>query len=158
MSRPKVYLAGPIGTLSYDDATAWRNQAQQALAEAGIAAYSPMRDKEFLAGEIELKSVDGAYNHTLSTSRAIMTRDHLDCTTADAILVNYVGFDGVSIGTIMEQAFAFEAGIPVVVIADPSYAALRHPMLAETVDFRARTLDEGLRIIKSLLLAGGGYE
>jgi nucleoside 2-deoxyribosyltransferase len=140
--------------LSYEAANDWRAKATEELAKAGIAAYSPMRDKSFLVGQT-IDSTVGAYDHPLATSRAIMTRDRNDTVSADAVLVNYSGFDGVSIGTVMEQVFAYEHNIPVVVIASRDYAALKHPMLIETVDFWAETLEDGIAYIKTIVLPEG---
>lgn len=153
--KPKVYLAGPMNKLSYEEAGAWRERAQRELAEVGIAAYSPLRDKEFLAGTVIDSKVDTQVPHPLTTSRGIVTRDHRDCTTADVVLVNFSGFDGISLGSIVEMGWAWDRRIPVVVVCPPNNPHITHPFGAELFNFRVDTLDEGLLLVKSLLLAEG---
>jgi nucleoside 2-deoxyribosyltransferase len=150
----RVYLAGAMGGLSYDEANAWRHQAQQVLAEMGITSYSPMRDKEFLAGEMSMSSVPNIYKNPLTTSRAIMTRDYNDCTTADAVLFNFLGTRKVSAGSMFELAWCYANRIPTVVVAEDDNVNICHPMANEAIDFRARTLNEGIAILKSVLLPG----
>lgn len=151
MNKPKCYLAGPMATLTYAEATDWRNEAARQLKEVGIAAYSPLRDKPFLKGAAIVSAV-GAYDHPLATSRGVITRDHLDCTTADALLVNFTGFDKLSLGTIVEMGWAWDRRIPVVVVAPADNKHVTHPFGAELTSYRVDTLDEGIAIIKSLLL------
>lgn len=157
MSNKACYLAGPINGLSFRGATDWRVKAEKEMAAVGIRGYSPMRGKEYLQevydGNIKYHP-DGS-GHILHQPRSIMTRDYNDCTTADALLVNYLGFDGVSLGTAMEQAWAYHLHIPVVVVARRDYAPLKHPMLSEATDFWVESLDEGLAVIKTILLPGG---
>lgn len=153
MSR--VYLAGAIGALSYDDACRWRHDAQRALSEAGITAYSPMRDKEFLSGEMSMSSVPNVYKNPLTTSRAIMTRDFNDCISADAVLFNFLGARKVSAGSMFELAWCYANRIPTVVVSEDDNVNVCHPMASEAIDFRARTLNEGIAILQSILLPGG---
>lgn len=159
MSQPRVYLAGPINALSYAEATGWRTEARLALAKRGIAAFSPMRAKEFLSdakdctwvGQAHAPGASRQTQSPLATARGIMVRDHLDCTKADALLVNYTE-NVLSTGTTMEQAWAYDRGIPVVVVCPPGHPGLSHPMWLETVDFRVDTLAEGIALIATILL------
>lgn len=150
--RPRVYLAGPIGGLSYEEATTWRNQAKQALADVGIAGYSPMRAKDFLESMAAMPSRPNVYNHPLATSKGIMARDHNDAVRADAILVNFLGAEQVSLGTAMELAWAFEHHIPVVVVSEPDNINVHHPMASEAINYLVPTLSEALDIIKTICL------
>lgn len=148
----KVYLAGPIQGLSYKGATDWRTWAHNHLALHGIDAYSPMRAKEFLSGLKDVTFQDGWSNNPFATSRGIMTRDFNDCTTADVLLVNFLGTQTVSAGTAMELAWAYNNHIPTVVVAEADNIHLKHPMLKEAVDFRVESLLEGVDVVRSILL------
>jgi len=145
----KVYLAGPISGLTHAQCTEWRDYASDKLADAGITSYSPMRHKEFLSdkGVIEQSYPQFA----LSSDKAIMTRDHNDVVTSDAILVNLLDFKRVTIGTVMELAWAYDRQIPVVVIMEKTGNLHDHPMVREAISIRVETLDEGVACIKSLL-------
>jgi len=156
--RPTVYLAGPITGLSYDEATDWRGDAREWLAEHGINGLSPMRDKEYLSHIHNLPALKNAkedYEYAqlgvMSTSRAIMTRDHFDCTRCSVLLVNLLGARRISIGTVMEIAWAWMARIPIVLVMEPESNPHEHGMLREATGFRVQTLEEGLLIVKSII-------
>jgi hypothetical protein len=86
-----------------------------------------MRAKEALA---DLESISGHGNEykdrgPFATSRGVMTRDFFDCNRADVVLVNFVGAKTVSIGTVMEIAWAYQKHTPVVVAMDDAPATVR---------------------------------
>ena len=150
-NMPLVYLAGAIKGLSYDGATSWRNVVELTLSEYGIKTTSPMRTKKHLEKEVKLNA---AYdNHVLSTPRAIITRDYFDCMRADALIVNLWSEDTVSIGTVMEIAWAYSKRTPIIAITGlngttPTYA---HPMINEAIDYKVSTIEEACYIAVSIL-------
>ena len=149
MNRFKVYLAGPISGLTYDEGQDWRAYAVGVLASRGIEGFSPLRRKDFLrhAGVIE-----GAFEfHELASSRGIMTRDHFDCQTSDVILANLLGSKRVTIGTVMEIAWAFAYRKPLVVVMEPEGNLHEHPMIAEAIGYRVSTLDAALNVVSAIL-------
>ena len=115
----KVYLAGPIAGYSYGEINDWRVSVKDELKNHGIDGYSPMRGKEYLSDEKILKD---PYNEKSRRSAEITTginvRDYNDCKTADAILVNFLGSNKISIGTCMEVAWARAFQIPLVMIME----------------------------------------
>jgi len=146
----RVYLAGPITGLTYDEGNAWRVDAHAQLTEAGIEAYSPMRAKEYLRSEGVLQ---GSYTEGLfSSSRNIMTRDYDDCSKADLILCNLLGATKPSLGTVMEIAWAYSHRIPLVIIMEKEGNPHEHPMIAEAMGFRVDNVDHGIYIAKRVLL------
>jgi len=50
----KVYLAGPIKGLDYNNSIAWRDHVIRELEKSKIIGASPMRAKEFLKNEKNL--------------------------------------------------------------------------------------------------------
>lgn len=103
----KVYLAGPITGCTYDGCTDWRDTIKKTLENIGVAAYSPMRHKEHLLGST---SIEDAYGEgaaaLMSSQRAIFVRDKWDVMNCDILLVNLLGAERVSIGTMFEMAWA----------------------------------------------------
>lgn len=155
----KVYLAGPISGLDYGESVSWRDEATRLLGAAGITAYSPMRNKEHLknAGVLE----QSYPKYALSSDRGIMSRDHHDVITADALLVNLTDVKRVSVGTAMEIAWAWDRHIPtVVMMEDPATGGdgrfilnpHDHPMIREAIGWRVKTLEEAVHCVKSVLL------
>ena len=150
MPSPSVYLAGPITNLSYDDATDWREYCKRSLAEHGITALSPLRGKQYLGGEVNI--ADKYDKFVLSTERAINARDFYDVTNRDVLLVNLLNAKRVSIGTVMEIAWAFAARKLVVVVMEENNNLHDHSMIRQCTDYRVTNLDEALAVVRSILL------
>lgn len=145
-----VYLAGPISGLDHGECTEWRQHVIDTLPE-GIEGLSPMRSKKYLQNAGVL---DGAYdNWPLSTQRGIYARDRFDCTRADAVLVNMLGAKKVSIGTVMEIAWAADNNIPLVLVMEESGNLHDHIMIREACPFTVDDLDEAVHILGALLLS-----
>lgn len=134
----KVYLAGPITRLDYKGAVEWRDYAIQKLFP--IRGMSPMRGDKYRALSV------------LSSDRGIMTRDRNDATTCDVLLVNFLGATRVSIGTVMEIAWADGRRIPIVCAMEKTGNVHDHGMVKEAIGFRVETLDEAIQITRSILL------
>lgn len=142
-----VYLAGPITGLTYEDATDWRNVAAQALDSDKIETLSPLRGKNYLLGRGALHA--GDYPEVMSTAKGINRRDFFDCTRSGAVLVNLLGATKVSIGTVMEIAWAFQARIPVIVVMEKDNIH-RHAMIEDSITYMTNSLDEAYELVRFL--------
>ncbi len=149
MINKKVYLAGPITGTSYGESTDWRMKAIRDLDNWGLVGFSPMRGKAYLSKEEEI--ADSYSDHTMSSITGINIRDYNDTRTAAAILVNLLGAKKVSIGTVMEIAWAKAHNVPVVLIMEKTGNVHDHGMLTYNC-IRVATLTEGIDCIKQLLL------
>jgi nucleoside 2-deoxyribosyltransferase len=146
----RVYLAGPITGLSFEGCTDWREYAIKELDTVGITGLSPMRSKDYLQRE---RIVGDCYDDkVLSCARGIITRDRWDTTRCDIILVNLLGAEKVSIGTIIELAWADLSRTPSIVVMEPDQNVHEHSMVREMIGFRVETLEEGLNVAKAVLL------
>lgn len=143
----QVYLAGPIAGLSWTATKTWRAEARDELAKYGILGLDPLRGKEYLADMAEMPM---EADYALSTAHAITVRDRWDCTRSDAVLVNLIGADKVSIGTVMEIAWADSVRHPSIVAMEPGNVH-DHPMIREAAGIVVPTLEEALSIIVGLL-------
>lgn len=154
--RPSVYLAGAIKGLNYAGATGWRDHTKAALADAGIDGFSPMRGKEYLrpladVGGDALK--DSYAEFAMSTMKAILCRDHRDCTKCDVVIVYLLGAQRVSIGTVMEVAWAHHARVPIILVIEKNGSNVHeHGLLLEACNYRVDTISEAIAIAKSVLL------
>lgn len=109
----KVYLAGPISGLTFDEAVEYRADLENALPE-GWEALSPMRDKDY---------VGGVLTDTFDGGTAAVTRDLTDIgLLADAVLIDIRMADRVSVGTMAEMGYAFASGKPIVTLRRPDQA------------------------------------
>lgn len=132
-----VYLSGPMIGYSLKEVTDWRTHAEEKLNNDSVKCLVPTRS---------WKSND----LPKETDKWINRRDYFDCTRASALLVNFVGMKHISIGTVMEIAWAYQAQIPVILIAEPN-GPQNHPMLKDSITHEVSTLDEGIAFVKELL-------
>lgn len=146
-----VYLCGPITGLSYEGATDWRGKFRQFVSPA-ITLLSPMRGKDYLVKET---SIAHSYEDIpLSSARGIITRDYFDCKRCDLLVANLLGAKTVSIGSVMEIAWAKAFQIPVVVIMEKNGNLHDHPMINESTGFRVESLEAAAHVVNVLLLPG----
>lgn len=132
-----------------------RPTCQRQTPETGIVGYSPMRAKDYLAEVGVLSGHPSAYDdYILSSSKGIMYRDHWDCQTADLILVNFMGADKISVGTVMEIAFGFAYRKPVVIAMEEENIH-HHAMLDVAAGWICPSLDYAIDVTKAILLPDG---
>jgi nucleoside 2-deoxyribosyltransferase len=141
----KIYLAGPISHTSYGEATDWRQEVAERLSEH--TCLSPMRGKSYLSSE---ECIADSYEGTpLSCSRGIITRDHWDSSRCDLMLVNLLGAERVSIGTMIELGWAYAYRKPVIVVMEEG-GLHDHAMVREIIGFWVRTVDQAIHTVKML--------
>ncbi len=144
----RVYLAGPILGCSYEGCTDWRLEAAAQLRAHGIEAVDPMRAKEFLR---QYPVVGGEHaEHTLTTAKAITSRDRFDVMRCDMVLMNLLGATRVSIGSMIELGWADAHRKPVVLVAEPQNLH-DHGMVREIAGFHTHILEEGVAIVRAVL-------
>jgi nucleoside 2-deoxyribosyltransferase len=153
-ARPLVYLAGGIAGLKGVDATDWRIDAAVDLRLHDIETLDPMRAKAELSKQEQISTNFHNYEQkgAFFTSRGIMTRDFNDVKRCDALLVNLLGLEKPSLGTIMELAWAYALQKPAVVaIEKTGNPHDNHPMIHEAMPFRVETLDEAIFSVAVIL-------
>lgn len=152
--HPIVYLAGGIAGLSGKDATNWRLIAARQLSYRDVETLDPMRAKAALGAQARISTDfhDYADRGAFFTARGIMTRDFNDVKRCDALLVNLLGAERPSLGTIMELAWAYALQKPAVVAIEKSGNPHdNHPMIHEAMPFRVETLDEAIDAVAVIL-------
>jgi nucleoside 2-deoxyribosyltransferase len=149
MNKPRIYLAGPISGLSFDEATAWRLQVNAALSPR-IEVADPMRGKDALKGDAKL--ADGYNIHPLMTDKAIFERDLQDVMRADLLLVNLLAAKQVSQGTLYEIAWAYLLRKPTVIVMERRGNLHDHLFLRQATAFRTDNLPEACDIVRGILL------
>ena len=150
MSKPSVYLAGPITGQTFAGATDWRDYVREQL-PVEIDVRSPMRCKV-----ARLKKATSIHDHydddPLTRVMGITTRDRCDVMRANMVLVNVLGASKASIGTVMEIAWADLLRTPVVLAIEAEGNPHEHGMLTSCVGWRVESLDEAVRIVKAVLV------
>ncbi|MBU1178973.1 hypothetical protein KKB69_01375, partial [Patescibacteria group bacterium] len=142
-----LFLSGPITGISYGASTEWREYVASKLPPY-IKAVSPMRGKKYLANEGIIK--DSYEEHPLSCQKGITCRDRMDVMRCDMILVNFIGADKVSIGSVIETAWADAWRKPIVVAMEKNNIH-SHSMIREVSGFIVPSLDEAIAIVIAVL-------
>lgn len=139
-----VYLAGPISLCkTVDDAMEWRERVRKELAVEGIRALSPMRAGVYIK--------DGDSDDCMSNPRGITTRDRMDCTKCDVVMMNLLGTKKISVGTMIEIGWADANRIPIVLVIEDKGNPHDHPMVNQCIGFRTNTVEQGVEVVKKIL-------
>jgi len=153
MNKPLVYLAGGITGLVGYEATDWRVETAECLNDYHIESLDPLRGKKAFEPHSRISNDFHDYEKAglFFTDTGIMLRDYNDVRRADALLVNLLGTEKISVGTCMELAWAYSMQKPAVVAIEPSNIHLRHPMVSAAIRIRVSTLDEAISTVASIL-------
>jgi len=151
MSRPKVYLAGPITGLTFKEANAWRDRATFELGLEGIECLSPLRGKQHLAAA-------GPLPNDFDGGAEAVEQDLTDIRSSDALLVNFDGCEGISAGTMAEIGFAgawyYHRDAPAVISVVPAGNPHDHVFVKYMSDLVVETLDDGIAAVLEVLGRG----
>lgn len=140
MSKLKVYLAGPITGQTGEGVVNAIMEKVAILTDYGYSILHPMMGKTELRTEVEFKS--GGYDHPIANDHSIFTRDHWMVSTADIILADLSDSgDRVSIGIMMELAWASHLGKHVIVVL-PDGNVHDHAFVRQAATIRFQTLDD----------------
>lgn len=145
----RVYLAGPISGLNHEQASTWRDDVAKRLSASGIECFSPMRHTEDLRAEGVIIG-EKEYNvdvNPMGTAKGIMSRDFFDVKRADLVLANLKGAENISIGTVMEIAWAWHMQKPVIVIAEKTNRHVVHLMMREAISIVVDDIDQAVRVV-----------
>lgn len=126
-----IYLAHPVSGLSYEDVANYYVGMSMLLKQAGYTILSPMTAKECLRTEKKLRA--HGYDNPISTNHAIIERDRWMVCKADIVYVNLMNATDVSIGCMMELAWAHDRGKHTVVSV-PEDNVHRHAFVLEAAD------------------------
>lgn len=150
--KPRVYLAGGIAGYTYNTANDWRYRALCLLSNHDIEALNPMRAKEALIGaRISHDFNEYSHNGQFFTARGITTRDRSDVMRCDAILVNLLSVESISIGTMIELGWADAWRKPIVAIIADGSKYDTHPMVHGVIGYKAKDLDEAVNAVAWIL-------
>lgn len=149
--KPKVYLAGPITGLTYDESTDWREKVHRDL-QPDIETLSPMRAKSYLKTLPADLIGDEYSDRILSTQKAITARDRWDTQRADLVIFNFLGAKVASIGTAIELGWADAARVPGILVIEKTGNIHDHSMVRETTGWRVDTLEDAVATARAILM------
>lgn len=141
----KIYLAHPISGLSFEEIESYYTRTVEAL--DGYDVFYPLIGKRYLRNEKTL--APSGYTNPVSTDNAIVGRDNWMVQMADIVLVDLSGSTTVSIGCVMELAWA-KAYEKHVITVLPQGNIHRHAFVLASSHIIFETTDEALAYLKML--------
>ena len=142
----KVYLAGPISGLTFQEANQWRVELAEELAELGIESFNPLApDKELDDGRI--------ITHTDCpegiTGEDIFNRDVAWINESDLVVANF-NAPHFSPGTMWELGYAYAMDIPIVTLGKEDQ--ISHPFVhfctdANCSDYIMQEVAETIKLV-----------
>lgn len=146
-----MYTAGPIKGLTYDGASTWREYVHSEMQDIApwIKTVSPVRGDHAQKGT-EQVIMNDSKEHVFTTKYAINQRDYNDVKRSDIIFVNLLDTDVVSIGTVMEIAWARAFDKPVVMMMKDGNIH-DHPLLRYPAGYIVDDLDLGIHVAISVI-------
>ena len=139
----KVYLAGPITDISNQTALSWREYAEEHFKKYNIHALSPLR----FVLENQFPNDTWIYDDKYITMQC--KNDIIQC---DAVLVNFIGanVNKISVGTVIEIAWADILNKPVVTVLDETFK-YNYGLLKNITQVKTFDINTGINMIKALL-------
>lgn len=143
--KPSVYLAGPVGGCSVEEANSWRDYVAEKLEDHGIVGISPLRCEPSIDGEYK---ADGYHaDKKFGTIQAIGAKNEFDVRNCNMILAY---FPSTSFGTMVEVGMGKALHTPVVVVTDLPQVA-KHPVIQYCASWSLDNLDDGLDVVIGVL-------
>lgn len=141
----KIYLAGPIEGVFYNDAVQWRESVSIELIKNGHDVFSPLTQQECCAiNDDEVFDSNVYYKKYGFNPGSIFYKDIFMINQSDCVLVNLNGSG--TFGTPFEIGYAYALGKMIVIIADE--AMLKHPFIMSGVGFTE--MDKAINYINSI--------
>ena len=156
MSKYLVYLSGPITGLSYTDAAeGWRRRYADCLADSpAIGLLSPMRGCEHLHVGDEPMDALGDASDVLTSPAGITSRDRFDVGRSTIMVVNVIGAERVSIGTMIEIGWADAVRVPIILVMEPEGNIHDHAMVVHMCDYIVHSVEAAAILTRRLNLPG----
>ena len=150
MIRNKTtYLAGPMAGLGYASASTWREKVTKAL-DGVCECLSPLRGEMLSNGVYSATATDeSAFN----TPNAILGRDRADCCNSDLIFMNLLGAKKVSIGTMVELAWADAHRRPIIVCMEAKGNPHDSIYVRGLATYLVQDLESGIAVARSFFNA-----
>ncbi len=148
MNTYTLYMAGPIKGLAYGPATDWRLWLTNKLKYYNVECLDPLRGKTDLKCETSIDDVE--YDTPMSCPKGIYVRDRFDALRCDLLLVNLLGAEKPSLGSVMEIAWADALHTPIILVMEPGNIH-EHAMVLGACGFRAQCLEEAAAIAIAVL-------
>ena len=155
MTRPFIYLAGPIFGCTEGEAKNWRADFAAKLERHCITGISPLRCEPIVGERYDVSYADPCFGHT----KSILAKNFLDLRRCDFTIAYFPKVaDGAqrSIGTIGELSWAYALQKPCCVVTDDPLIK-SHPFTSIQPSWPVLdNLDDALRLIVGIFAGYAG--
>ncbi len=150
MKNLKVYCAHPISGLTWDAVVDYYNGIKAKLEDIGLDVFQPMTGKGEIRSEVNgrFQSVD--FKSAVASNHAIFERDQWMVRNSDILYLDLTGADAVSIGCMMELAWAALLGKYTVVVMEKGNIH-RHAFVVEAADIFFDNEDAALAYLRTFV-------
>ena len=148
--KPTVYLCGPITAVPENKAKQWRERAIRELAPE-IIGIDPTREEISSVRESEMEKTTGKKWERMRHGARTLSRNRFDLSRSDLLLVNFLGCNAASIGSVGEIFWADLLRIPVVIIREDTGNIHDHDLLNAIAGWIFNDFDAAIRQVKTLL-------
>lgn len=144
----KIYLAGRISGSTPEEVFGYFNGTKAVLRDLyGYEVLTPMMGKEYL--RTEKKFAPEGYKYPVSTDHAIVERDRWMVSQADIVYVNLMDTEHVSIGCMMELAWASILGKHTIIAFEKDNIHY-HAFVLEAADIVFNSTEEAMQYLKDI--------
>jgi nucleoside 2-deoxyribosyltransferase len=126
-----IYLSRPLTGCSYEEVTAYYDAKEELLRRLGYLTLCPLPIKDFL--RLRWFRAEDDRGFPVTRNHAIIERDRWMVNKADILLLDLIGARAVSIGCVMELAWAHDRGKHTVVVLEDENVH-QHPFALEAAD------------------------
>jgi nucleoside 2-deoxyribosyltransferase len=150
--KPYIYLAGPMTGLTFEQAHNWRAPWSDFVKMIEIDGYvplSPTRDESF-ASKDAIPEGETVFTPTFDNGDIHVQRDLQDINQSAVILMNMIGAQKVSIGSIAEMGYAYSLGKPIVLVMEPEDNPHEHVFTTEMANYRTESLRAAVDVLHSI--------
>ena len=144
----KIYIAYPLTGRNFREVESYILDRVGTLNFFGYEVFHPLIFKSHLRKEKSLKA--GGYKHPLSCDHAIIERDFWMINHADIIYMNLLDAEKVSIGCMMELAWAYQLRKHVVLIMEEGNVH-DHAFVREAADVLFDNEVDALNYLRKLI-------
>lgn len=143
-----IYLAGSISGKTVEEVRDYFTNFTKMFSDMGYQVYSPMTGK----GNLRVSKTYDPLGYTLpvATDHAIFNRDRWMVGKADIIFCNLFNSIHVSIGSMMELAWARELRKHIIIVMEERNIH-EHAFVIECADIRFTDIDDAISYVESLI-------
>lgn len=145
MRGSKVYCARPISGETWETVVDYYNGIKTKLETLGFQVLQPMTGKSCIRTELTERFKPADHKAVLASNHAIFERDQWMVRNCDILYLDLTGAQRVSIGSMMELAWASLLGKYTIVVMESDNDNIhRHAFVLEAADVIFSSADEAL--------------